>query len=295
MRIGFIGTGFMGGAIAGHLQGAGHPLRVHDIDETAMRPFLDNGAKAGTSPRQIAETSDVVFSCLPGPPQVEQVALGDDGLIEGLHDGLIYVDLSTSTPQLIRRIGETFSAHGVGVLDAPVSGGVIAAVEGKLAVYVGGAKGTFERVKAVLHDIGRHVSYCGPLGAGEVVKLCNNMIGLSVIALLPDAFALGIKAGVDSKTLFESFAAGIADTRMMHLGFEPFLKGVEMPGTSPGVILKDLDLVISLSEEYGIPLTLCRSARERFAKAFEQGLGEQPAALMEQETGIALRDSWPKQ
>jgi 3-hydroxyisobutyrate dehydrogenase len=293
MLIGFVGTGFMGGAIAGHLLETGHSLLVYDARKSAMQSFVAKGAQPGSSPREVAQRADLIFTCVPGPAEVEDVALGPNGIMEGLHAGLIYIDLSTSTPQLIRKIGQLFGERGVNVLDAPVSGGTGAAAVGKLAVYVGGAPEAYERAKPVLLHIGNPV-HCGPLGCGEVVKLCNNLLGLTVMATLPEAFALGIKGGVNTKTLFDCFAAGIGETRMMHLGFEPFLKGTDTAGSSSGMILKDLKLALSLGDEFGVPLQLCRLARQRFADALEAGLGEQPAALMERQANVVIRASWSK-
>ena len=174
--VGFIGLGNMGGGMSANIQRAGYPMVVFDLREEVTRPLLEGGARLANSPAQVAELSDVTFSSLPGPKEVESVALGAEGVLEGIRPGSIYVDLSSSRPTLIREIEPKFRQKGCYVLDAPVSGGKSGAESGTLAVMVGGDREIFERIKPLLDSFGDKVYYAGEIGAGSICKLVHNMI-----------------------------------------------------------------------------------------------------------------------
>jgi 3-hydroxyisobutyrate dehydrogenase len=202
MKIGFIGLGTMGKHMAASLQQAGHQLVVNDIRADAGAEHLAAGAEWADTPRAVAAASEVVFTSLPGPPEVEQVAIGNDGLLEGMRPRTAYFDLSTSSPTLARRLHAMFAARDVYVLDAPVSGGPQGAESGRLAIWVGGEEPVFKQHKPLLDAIGDQVFYVGPVGAGAVTKLVHNCTGYTIQAAMAEVFTLGVKAGVDPLALW---------------------------------------------------------------------------------------------
>ena len=201
--VGFIGLGNMGGGMAGNIQKAGYPMVVFDLREEATRPFLEAGARLGNSPADVASRCDVTLTSLPGPREVESVAVGAEGVLEGIRPGSVYIDLSTSRPTLIRELEVKFRAKGIHVLDAPVSGGKTGAQTRNLAVMVGGEREIFDRVKPLLDAFGDKVFYAGEIGAGSVAKLVHNMIGHGVRQAIAEGLTLGVKAGVDPEPLWE--------------------------------------------------------------------------------------------
>ena len=214
--IGFIGLGNMGGGMAGNIQKAGYPMVVYDLREAATRPFLEGGARLGNSPADVAARSEIILTSLPGPREVEMVATGPEGILQGMTAGSVYIDLSTSRPTLIREMEPQFRAKGVHVLDAPVSGGKSGAQSRNLAVMVGGEREVFDRVKPLLDAFGDKVYYAGSIGAGSVAKLVHNMIGHGV----RQAIAEGLSV------------PGRIRTR--ELRFEPCAKGHRWPRTWGG-------------------------------------------------------------
>ncbi|HET7343834.1 MAG TPA: NAD(P)-dependent oxidoreductase, partial [Methylomirabilota bacterium] len=181
MKVGFIGLGTMGRHMAANLQKAGHELVVHDVRREAAEPHVKNGARWADSPRAVAEAVDVVFTSLPGPVEVEAVALDEkQGLLSGLGAGKAYLDLSTNSPTVVRKLHAIFKARGVDMLDAPVSGGPRGAESRRLALWVGGDEAAFRRLKPVLDAIGDQAYYVGPIGAGSIAKLVHNCAGYVV-------------------------------------------------------------------------------------------------------------------
>jgi len=201
MKIGFIGVGTMGAFMASNLQAAGHALIVNDVRKDAAAPHLAAGAIWAATPREVAKDAEVIFTSLPGPPEVEAVALGADGLISGMNRGAAFFDLSTNSPGLVRRLHATFAEKGFHVLDAPVSGGPKGAKTRKLALWVGGERSAFDKFKPVLDAIGDQAYYVGPIGAGSVAKLVHNCAGYAIQTALAEVFTMGVKAGVDPHAL----------------------------------------------------------------------------------------------
>src|SRR3989449_1475504 len=201
MRIGFIGLGNMGGPMASHILAAGHTLTVYDARREAATPHLERGARWADSPMAVAAASEIVFTSLPGPKEVEAVAAGEGGVLQGAAPETVYIDLSTSSPTLIRHIHELYKEKKVQVLDAPVSGGPIGAQQATLAVMVGGDRAVYDRVKPVLDAIGNKVSYVGAIGCGAIVQLVHNMIAICTQVVLAESFTLRVKARVDPEAL----------------------------------------------------------------------------------------------
>jgi 3-hydroxyisobutyrate dehydrogenase len=293
-RLGFIGTGNMGRHMARHLLEAGHRLTVHDMYRPAAAQLEGAGAGWAESPAELAEASDVVFTSLPGPPDVDAVALGEAGVLANLPDGGTLIDLSTNSPAAIRKLAAAGAERGIVVLDAPVSGGVFGAETGRLAVMVGGDEPTFQRCKPLLDAIGDHVVYCGASGAGSATKLVNNMISLSLNILLGEALALGVKAGVELSTLVDVVQSSSGSTWKLGNNYPKFLfKGNFEPGFALDLGAKDLRLGTSLAEELGMPLDLANLVEQRFIEAQSRGWGKQHAdivvKLVEERAGVELR------
>ena len=213
MKVGFIGLGTMGSSMAYNALQGGNEMVVHDIRREAATRHLEAGAEWADTPREVAEASDIVFTSLPGPIEVEAVALGEDGTFQGLSEGKVYFDLSTSTPNLIRRIHEEGAARGIHVLDAPVSGGPEGARTRNLAIWVGGDKEVFDRCKSVLDSIGDKAYYVGPIGCGAVAKLVHNCAGYMIQCALAEVFTMGVKAGVEPMALWQAVRKGASGRR----------------------------------------------------------------------------------
>jgi 3-hydroxyisobutyrate dehydrogenase len=207
--VGFIGLGAMGGPVAGHIQRAGYPMVVYDVRDEATRSFCQGGATVVDSAAALSRKSDVIITALPMPEDVEQVACGRDGIIEGIRPDSVYLDISTSPPSLIRRLEPLFRAKGASVLDAPMASGQPGAVRGIHEVMVGGQQEIFERVKPILSAFGDQVLYAGPLGSGSICKLVHQMIGSSISQAIAEGLSLGVKAGVETTALWECVRRGM--------------------------------------------------------------------------------------
>jgi 3-hydroxyisobutyrate dehydrogenase-like beta-hydroxyacid dehydrogenase len=202
--VGYIGLGTMGGKMATNIQKAGYKLIVHDLHRQSASHHLQAGAEWADTPRALAEKCDVVFTSLPEPADVERVALGADGLIEGMKKGAAFFDMSTNSPTVVKRIHDAFAAKGAHMLDAPVSGGPSGAASRKMAIWIGGDKASYGRHKAVLDAMGDRPSYIGQVGSATVAKLVHNMSSYAVTCALAETFTLGAKAGMDPVALYEA-------------------------------------------------------------------------------------------
>ena len=293
MRIGFIGIGQMGRHMARHVAEGGHQLTVYDTRKEAAEELLSMGSVWAESPGAVAEASEVVFTSLPRPQNVEEVATGEGGILSGAASGTVYFDLSTTDPDTIRRIADQAGRGGVSVLDAPISGGTGGAEKAALCVMVGGDKAVFERHKAVLDLIGDKVMYCGGLGSGAVCKIVNNLITMSLQVLLPEAFTLGIKSGVDTRTLFEAISKSSGDTRTMHEFPNYLFKGNFEPGFHLELAIKDVGLATEMGRRLSIPMELANLVNQRYIEAQNRGLGKMAhgavARIQEERTGVEIR------
>ena len=213
MKVGFIGLGTMGRHMASNLMKGGHQLVVNDVRRDAAAPHLQAGATWADTPRAVAEATEVVFTSLPGPAEVEAVALGEQGLGAGLSAGKVYFDLSTNSPALVRKIHEVFKRRGIHMLDAPVSGGPRGAESRRLALWVGGDEDVFKRYRPGLDAIGDQPYYVGPIGAGSVAKLVHNCAGYIVQTALAEVFTMGVKAGVEPIALWKAVRQGAGGRR----------------------------------------------------------------------------------
>ena len=278
--VGFIGLGAMGGPVAGHIQRAGYPLVVYDVRDEATRSFGEGGATVVDSAAALARTSDVIITALPMPEDVEQVACGRDGIIEGIKPGSVYLDISTSPPSLIRRLEPLFRAKGASVLDAPVASGQPGAARGIHEVMVGGELEVFERVKPILSAFGDQVLYAGPLGSGSICKLVHQMIGCAISQAIAEGLSLGVKAGIEPKTLWDCVRRGMVG-RMHVLHYQvpqTVFRGTFETDTFPLKLLrKDVGLATDLGRELNVPLALANIAEQSLVEAINRGWGDKAA------------------
>ncbi len=289
--IGFIGLGIMGKPMAGNLLVAGYPLVVHNRSTASQEELVARGARGASSPREVAEQSNLVFTMLPDSPDVEQVALGAGGLIDGAHPGLVYVDMSTIAPSTARRIATVLAEKGVRCLDAPVSGGDVGARQGTLSIMVGGDEATFEQVRPVLAVLGKTIVFCGSSGAGQTVKACNQVLTAVTVAGISEALALGIKAGVDPAIIVQVLGAGLARCGILENRGQRIVRGDFEPGFRIRLHHKDLGIVRQTGRECGSPLPVTAVVSELFASALAQGLGESDhTALLAVLEGLAGLD-----
>src|SRR5712692_9272595 len=272
MRIGFIGLGNMGGPMALNVLKAGHTMVVTDLRPELAKPHLAQGATWAVTPKAVAQASEVVFTSLPGPREVEAVALGASGILEGAARGTVYIDLSTNSATLIRKIHGVCAERGVDVLDAPVSGGVPGARSGKLAVLVGGDESLYRRVKPVLDAIGDKVTWVGGIGCGTVAKLVHNMVSACSRMAIAEGMTLGVKAGVAPEVLLDA----LSKSSFGH-----------------GRVLKDVGLATELGREYHVPMMIAALAEQPLEEAMRRGWGEKDSMtffrLQEERAGVELR------
>jgi 3-hydroxyisobutyrate dehydrogenase len=275
MKIGFIGLGTMGGHMAANLQRAGHKLVVHDVNRAAAESHLAAGAEWADTPRAVAERSDVVFTSLPGPPEVEAVVFGKDGLLEGVRQGLAYFDLSTNSQALMRRVHEAFRAKGADACDAPVSGGPEGARTGRLAIWVGGEEAVYRRHKPVLDAIGDQARYIGPIGAATVAKLVHNMAGYAINQVMAEVFTMGVKAGMDPLALWEAIRQGaLGRRRTFDRIADQYLPGrYDPPAFALKLAHKDVSLAVQMGREVGVPMRLCNLTHAEMTEALNRGWG----------------------
>ena len=295
MKVGFIGLGTMGGSMAYNTIQGGHELVVHDIRRESATRHLEAGATWADSPREVAEASDIVFTSLPGPTEVEAVFLGEDGILQGMSAGKVYFDLSTSTPNLIRRIHDIASGQGVDVLDAPVSGGPRGAESRNLAIWVGGDKDVFDRCRPALDAIGDKAYYVGPIGCGAVAKLVHNCAGYVIQTALAEVFTMGVKAGVEPLALWQAVRRGAQGRRGTFEGLaEHLLPGnFDPPDFALRLARKDVDLAVSVGREYDVPMRLANLALQEMTEAMNRGWGDRDSRvamlLQEERAGVEVR------
>jgi 3-hydroxyisobutyrate dehydrogenase-like beta-hydroxyacid dehydrogenase len=281
MKVGFIGLGMMGKGMAANLQKAGHELVVHDLNRAAAEPFLANGAVWAASPRQVGEATEVVFTSLPVPADVEAVALGPGGLIEGMRPDTAYFDMSTNSVATVRKIHAALAAKNLYMLDSPVSGGPSGAASGRMAIWVGGDEQIFNRHKPVLDAMGDQARYIGPIGAGTIAKLVHNCTSAVLNMALAEVFTMGIKAGVDPVDLWEAVRQGATGrVRTFDRLGNKFLTGQHDPADFALRLLhKDVSLAVGLGREIGVPMRLANLTLEELTEAMNRGWGQRNSTV----------------
>ena len=271
--IGFIGLGIMGRPMAKNLLKAGYPLVVHSRSRGPVDEIARAGAKVGSSPQDVAAQSDVLITMLPNSPEVELVALGRGGIIEGARPGLLFVDMSTISPIVSKKVGEALAAKSVKMLDAPVSGGEKGAVDGALSIMVGGDKAVFDAVLPIFQAMGRTITHLGPLGFGGFTKLANQIIVAVNLTALAEALTLAKKAGLDRELTLTALAGGLAGSKCLDQKKPNYLAETYNPGFKIDLHFKDLGLIMESSRALGVPLPTTALVQELFNALRVKGRG----------------------
>jgi 2-hydroxy-3-oxopropionate reductase len=259
--------------MARNLLKAGYSLVVHNRSRGPVDEIVKAGASAAASPREVAGRCDVLITMLPNSPDVEQVALGRDGIIEGARSGLILADMSTISPIVSQKIGKALEAKGVAMLDAPVSGGEKGAIDGALSIMVGGDKAVFERVLPVFQAMGKTITLLGPLGFGGFTKLANQIIVAVNLTALAEALTLGKKAGLDRELLLTALAGGLAGSRCLDQKKPNYVANTYNPGFKIDLHYKDLGLIMESARALGVPLPATAVVQELFNALRVKGRG----------------------
>ncbi len=271
--IGFIGLGIMGRPMAKHLMAAGYKLVCYDIAPEAIKALVDQGAEAARSSRETAACADIVISMVPDSPDVERVYLADDGVLAGARPGTLLLDMSTISPVTAIEVAKAAAEKGCPMLDAPVSGGEVGAQEARLSIMVGGDQETFDRAKPIFDLLGTP-TLCGPSGAGQTVKACNQIqVALNFIGMA-EALVLGAKAGVEPETIIKVLSAGYAQTRVMDVRGPRIVKGDYAPGFRSRFHYKDLNIIRETARAYGASLPASALAHELFTSMIANGWGD---------------------
>jgi len=274
LKVGYIGLGLMGKLIARNILKAGFPLVVHNRSRGAVEELAAEGARAASSAAVVAAQVDVVFTNLPDSIDVEQVVLGDKGIIEGAHKGLIHVDNSTIKPATARAIAGTLAARGVLALDAPVSGGDIGARDGTLSVMVGGSASALETVLPVLNSMSKTVTHVGEAGAGQVAKAANQIMVAAQMVAMSELLVFARKAGVDPSKVVEAIKGGAAQCWTLDVKPPRLFAGNRDPGFKAHMQLKDLRIVMETAGYYDIPLPATAENLKLYETMIEMGMGD---------------------
>ena len=292
LRVGYIGLGLMGRSIARNILKAGFPLVVHNRSRAAVDELVQEGASQAFSAAEVAAQVDVVFTNLPDSPDVEKVALGAGGVLEGAHAGLVFVDNSTIKPATARKIADELARVGVACLDAPVSGGDIGARQGTLAIMVGGPAEALETVRPVFEAMGKTITHVGGCGAGQIAKACNQIMVAAQMVAMGELLVFAQKAGADPRKVVEAIRGGAAQCWTLDVKPPRLFSGNRAPGFKAHMQAKDLNIVMETAREYGVPLPSLALDAQLFNAMVQTGLGDQDnsavIAMIEQLAGIQL-------
>ena len=295
--IGFIGLGIMGRQMSRHLISAGYPLVVYDIIPAAVAEIQALGAAAAASPAEVARQSQVLITMLPDSPDVEAVALGPNGLIEGVSAGMLYADMSSILPSSAIKVAKALGEKGVRCLDAPVSGGETGAVNASLSIMVGGDAATFEEFKPIFEVMGKTITLCGASGAGQTVKACNQIqVALNILGMA-EALVLGSKAGVDPAIIHKVLSGGYAQSRVSDVRGPKVIQGDFKPGFKGRFHFKDLNIIMKTGAEVGVPLPVTSVVYSLFSALLASGGGELDhtavITVLEKLAGVEARTKLP--
>jgi 2-hydroxy-3-oxopropionate reductase len=293
--IGFIGLGIMGRPMAKNLLKAGHQLIVHDVVRGSVDEVVANGAARGASSSDVASKSEIVITMLPDGPDVEAAVLGPGGVLEGARKGCILVDMSSISPMVSPKIGAACAAKGVEFLDAPVSGGEPKAIDGTLAIMVGGEAGAFEKVKPILEKMGSSVLLTGPVGAGNVTKLANQIMVACNIAAMGEALVLATRAGLDPEVVFNAVKGGLAGSTVLNAKAPMVIGRNFKPGFRIRLHQKDLRNALLAGESMKVPLPLTAIVQQMLITLMNEGKGDLDHSAIvnyiEQGAGIDVKRS----
>lgn len=295
LKVGYIGLGLMGKSIARNIAKAGFPLVVHNRSRAAVDELVTEGATAAATPAQVAAQVDVVFTNLPDTPDVELVALGENGIIAGAHAGLVFVDNSTIKPAAARAIAAKLAGQGVQALDAPVSGGDIGARNGTLTIMVGGEASALEKVMPVFQAMGKTITHVGGAGAGQVAKAANQIMVAAQMVAMGELLVFSKKAGVDPQKVVEAIKAGAAQCWTLDVKPPRLFDGNRQPGFKAYMQAKDLNIVMESAREYGIPLPATAEHAQLFNAMLQMGMAELDNSavigVIEKLAGVQLLDA----
>ena len=274
LTIGYIGLGLMGKSIARNILKAGFPLVVHNRSRAAVDELAAEGARAESTPAQVAAQADVVFTNLPDTPDVEKVVLGENGIFEGSHDGLIFVDNSTIKPASARMIAARLAEKGVLALDAPVSGGDIGARNATLTIMVGGPIEAVEKVMPVFMAMGKTVTHVGEAGAGQIAKAANQIMVAAQMVAMGELLIFAQKAGADPQKVLQAIQGGSAQCWTLEVKPPRLFAGNRMPGFKASMQAKDLNIILETAREYGIPLPSAAMDAQLYNAMLQNGMGD---------------------
>ncbi|HEX2172254.1 MAG TPA: 2-hydroxy-3-oxopropionate reductase [Dehalococcoidia bacterium] len=273
-RIGFIGLGIMGRPMARNLLKAGYTITVHNRSRGPVDELAGEGARPAVSPREVAAESDVVILMLPDSPDVQAVMLGDDGVLAGARPGMLVIDMSTISPVVARDLADRARTQGVGMLDAPVSGGDVGAIQGTLSIMAGGAAGDFDRARPIFEVLGKTIVHVGESGAGQVVKACNQIVVALTIEAVSEALTLGSRAGVDPAVIIQVLSGGLAGNKVMEVRGPNFLDHNFKPGFKIRLHSKDLGIALDAGREYGVALPVTALVDQMLTSLKVKGRGD---------------------
>lgn len=285
--IGFIGLGIMGKPMAYNLMKAGYKLVITNRNSAPMDELAAKGATAVGNPQAVAEKSDVIITMLPDSPQVRAVVTGGGGVLAGAKAGTLVIDMSTISPVVTQEVAQAALAHGVRMLDAPVSGGDVGAQQGTLSIMVGGSAEDFEQAKPLLEVLGKTIVHVGGIGAGQVVKACNQIVVALTIEAVSEALVLGSKAGVDPAVILKVLSGGLAANRVMEVRGPNFLKHDFQPGFKIALHHKDLGIALASGREYGVALPVTAIVDQMLMALKLRGQGDQDHSAI-----LTLIEDW---
>jgi 2-hydroxy-3-oxopropionate reductase len=295
LKVGYIGLGLMGKSIARNILKAGFPLVVHNRSRAAVDELAAEGAKAAFSPAEVASQVDVVFTNLPDSPDVEKVTLGEKGIIEGGHEGLVYIDNSTIKPATARHIAARLAEKGVFALDAPVSGGDIGARNGTLTIMVGGDAGALEKVMPVFLATGKTVTHVGDAGAGQIAKAANQIMVAAQMVAMGELLVFAQKVGADPQKVVAAIKGGAAQCWSLDVKPPRLFVGNRTPGFKAHMQAKDLNIILETAREYGVPLPGTAENAQLFNAMLQMGMGELDNSavigVLEALAGVKLAES----
>ena len=271
-KVGYIGLGLMGKPIAKNLIEAGFELTVHNRSQESVDELVAAGASAASSPRQVAEASEVVITSLPDSQDVESVVLGAEGVLSGSRKGTIFIDNSTILPETARSLGSALGEVGVAALDAPVSGGDVGAVAGTLAIMVGGPKDAFKTVLPIFEAMGETITYVGESGAGQVAKACNQVMVAAQMVAMGELLLLAQKAGVSPARVVEAIRGGAAQCWALDMKPQRLFAGERGPGFKAHMMHKDLGIVLDTAKSYGMPLPAASNHTQLYQAMLQLGM-----------------------
>ena len=294
LRVGYIGLGLMGKSIARNILKAGFPVVVHNRSRAAVDELVAEGATAANSPKEVAEQVDIIFTNLPDSPDVEKVALGENGILAGAKAGLIMVDNSTIKPASARMIADKLKEKGVFSLDAPVSGGDIGARNATLTIMVGGDAGALEKVMPVFQAMGKTITHVGEAGAGQVAKAANQIMVAAQMVAMGELLVFSKKAGVDPRKVVDAIKAGAAQCWALDIKPPRLFDGNRNPGFKSYMQLKDMNIVLDTAKEYDVPISGTEANTKLYQMMIDMGLGESDnsavVGVIEKLAGVGILD-----